>query len=86
MSSDPVDQPFVGVVTGTVAVDAGDTLNVRAAAEPDAAVLTELPPGAEITVQGEEMNAGTKWLLINAGNKSGWVNASYVKITDAECK
>ncbi len=61
-------------------VPAGDHLNVRAMPSATADVMTQIDDGAVITVLGEEMTDRTKWLMVTVGDKTGWVNAKYVKI------
>lgn len=74
-------QKFMQEVHGVVAsVPAGDHLNVRTRPDATSEVMAQINDGAVVTVLGEEMNGETKWLLVTVGDKSGWVNARYVKI------
>lgn len=69
-----------------VSIPTGDHLNVRDKPDPESPILTKVDDGAKVTILGEEMHGETKWLLITAGDKTGWVNAHYVTISDANCK
>lgn len=77
---------FVREVSGVIGnLAESETVNMRAAAGADSAILHILFNGDEITVAGEEMNAEDKWYLVTAGNKSGWVHSQYVIIGEP-CK
>lgn len=66
--------PTLGDVTG---VTAGDTLNIRERPDAKAAVVATLPAGA----RGVEVVAERRgWALVSTPERSGWVNARYLKL------
>ena len=72
--------PALFAVTG---VDAGDTLNVRAAPDPSAPVLFDLAAGAtgvEI-VRVEQDGAGRPWGLVGAPEAAGWTAMRFLART-----
>ena len=74
-------QRYMQEVHGVVfSVPPFDHLNVRAMPSATSDVMTQIDDGAVITVLGEEMTDRTKWLMVTVGDKTGWVNAKYVKI------
>lgn len=78
---------FMQEIHGTVvSVPGGDHLNVRVQPDAKSEVLSRVDDGAVLTILGEDTTGEDKWLLVTAGAKTGWVNAHYVKITDASCE
>ena len=70
-------------VTGTIVLDPGVNLNLRAQPNADASVLRAVAGGATVTVTGR--NADGSWLYVTyideTGSVEGWAVAQYITMT-----
>lgn len=75
-------QPIPAGSTVSVANTDGERLNLRSGPSTDATVVTQLDPGARLTVTGAAQTAGgSAWLPVRAAdNQSGFVSAQYVQV------
>lgn len=78
----PAENAAAGV-TGTIVLDPGVNLNLRAQPAADAAVLRAVAGGATVTVTGR--SADGSWLYVTyideTGSVDGWAVAQYVTVT-----
>ncbi len=70
---------------GTVIVDAGNKLNLRAAATTSSASLAQILSGTVVTVTGETtgtvVNGSNKWYQVTYGTISGYAHSDYIYVT-----
>jgi hypothetical protein len=78
-----VVSPAAGTQMVVGLLDEADQLNVRAAADPDADIVTRLDPETVVTATGQaDVNNGSIWYEITAntatGAKTGWANSFFL--------
>jgi uncharacterized protein YraI len=76
--------PSSGSTVRVVNTD-GQSLNVRAGAGTDQAIVVKVPSGAMLTVTGAARTVGTvRWLPVRtAAGQAGWVSAEFVVLASA---
>jgi len=73
--------PYADAPLAVVGVAADDVLNVRAAPDPSAHVVTELAPladGFTATGHNRQLDGGQLWAEVDTAEGRGWVSVAYV--------
>lgn len=78
---------FLGIFTGSVLADftvgtiTGSSVNLRAGAGTDQAVITTVPKNTQVSVIGS--NSDGSWIQAQYNNQTVWVSSMYVSLSDA---
>ena len=77
-SPTPSPTPPPATLTGTVTNTGGDNLNCRSGPSTGYGIITQLAPGAQVTVRG---SAQAGWYPVMCGGRDGWVSATYLTVS-----